>query len=71
VSDGGGNLVRRHRPGKVVSLGLVAAEFSHTVELPLGFDAFGDRSQTKIGGQVNDGGHDSLVFLIGVEALHE
>ena len=59
------------RAGEEVTLGLVAAEFSQTVELIVRFHAFGDGSETKVGGQIYDGGDDTLVVLVGAEALHE
>jgi hypothetical protein len=69
--DSGREISGWHRPGEQVTLGLVAAELSQTVELFFGLDAFSDRSQTKVGCQVDDGGHDTFVLLVRLEVVHE
>src|SRR5688572_18248591 len=60
-------LLRGGRPGEEIALGLVASELAELGELFRRLDAFGDRSQTEVAGQVDDGADDLLVPGVGSE----
>ena len=56
---------------KQISLRLVTPELAQTTELLVGFDAFGDRPEVEVGGQVDDSGDDAFVRFVLPDPLHE
>src|SRR5580658_7077657 len=64
-------VIRPKRPGKQVTLGLVATEFAQPGKLEFRLDTFGDGPQAEIRRQVDDSGDDLVIFAIGFDVRHE
>src|SRR5687767_13478554 len=64
-------VLRCNRTGEEIALHLVASELAEPVELLRCLDSFGDRSQTEVAGQVDDGADDPFVPGVGAEPLDE
>src|SRR4051812_30998800 len=67
----GGEGLALHRSREEIALRGVAAELAQALELDLALDALGDDLQTERPGDVDDGGDDRGVLVLGSDAVHE
>jgi hypothetical protein len=65
------HLVGRHRSLEKKPLGHVAVELAHRRELPLGFDALGDRPKAERVRETHEVGRDRRVPRVVLDALDE
>ena len=71
VGQEGGEGLAVQRAGEEVALHRVAAELAQALELDLALDALGDDLQAERAGDLDDGGDDRRVLVLGADAGDE